>query len=68
MDTSKLIDSSTASLFEVPGSNSPLVMQELQIGGTDGAYGKQARRLFYDKIGGETARRHQALPRLAKEE
>jgi hypothetical protein len=48
--------------------NSPLVVQELQIGGTDGAYGKQARRLFYDKIGGETARRHRALPRLAKEE
>jgi hypothetical protein len=68
MDTSKLIDSSTASLFEVSGSNSPLGVQELQICGTGGAYGKQARRLFYDKIGGETARRHQALPRLAKEE
>jgi hypothetical protein len=56
MDTSKLIDSSTASLFEVPGSNSPLVVQELRTGGTGGAYGKQARRLFYDKMGGETAR------------
>ena len=33
MGTSKLIDSSTASLFEVPGSNSPLVVQGLQIGG-----------------------------------
>jgi hypothetical protein len=32
--TSKLIDSSAAFLFEVPGSNSPLVAQELQIGGT----------------------------------
>ena len=34
MGTSKPIDSSAASLFEVPGSNSPLVAQELQIGGT----------------------------------
>jgi hypothetical protein len=34
MGTSKLIDSSAAFLFEVPGSNSPLVVQELQIGGT----------------------------------
>jgi len=32
--TSKHIDSSAAFLFEVPGSNSPLVLQELQIGGT----------------------------------
>src|SRR6516225_7817452 len=32
--TSKHIDSSAAFLFEVPGSNSPLVAQELQIGGT----------------------------------
>jgi hypothetical protein len=34
MGTSKLIDSSAAFLFEVPGSNLPLVVQELQIGGT----------------------------------
>jgi hypothetical protein len=34
MGTGKLIDSSAAFLFEVPGSNSPLVVQELQIGGT----------------------------------
>jgi hypothetical protein len=33
MGTSKIIDSSAAFLFEVPGSNSPLVVQELQIGG-----------------------------------
>jgi len=32
MGTSKLIDSNAAFLFEVPGSNSPLVVQELQIG------------------------------------
>jgi hypothetical protein len=34
MGTGKLIDSSAAFLFEVPGSNSRLVVQELQIGGT----------------------------------
>ena len=34
MGTGKLIESSTALLFEVPGSNSPLVVQELQTGGT----------------------------------
>ena len=34
MGTSRLNDSSAAFLFEVPGSNSPLVVQELQIGGT----------------------------------
>jgi hypothetical protein len=34
MGTSKPIDSSAAFLFEVPESNSPLVVQELQIGGT----------------------------------
>ena len=33
--TSKHNDSSAAFLFEVPGSNSPLVVQELQIGGTN---------------------------------
>jgi NADPH:quinone reductase len=32
--TSKPIDSSAASLFEVPGSNSPHVVRELQMGGT----------------------------------
>jgi hypothetical protein len=37
MGTSKSIDSSAAFLFEVPGSNSPLVVQELQIGGTSTA-------------------------------
>jgi hypothetical protein len=37
MGTSKPIDSSAAFLFEVPGAHSPLVVQELQIGGT-GAY------------------------------
>jgi len=34
MGTSKLIDSSAAFLFEVPEQSSPLVVQELQIGGT----------------------------------
>jgi hypothetical protein len=34
MGTSKSIVSSAAFLFEVPGSNSPLAVQELQIGGT----------------------------------
>ena len=34
MGTSKYIDTSAAFLFEVPGSNSLLVVQELQIGGT----------------------------------
>jgi hypothetical protein len=33
MGTSKHIDSSAALLFEVPESNSPPVLQELQIGG-----------------------------------
>src|SRR3974390_1938055 len=32
MGASKNIDSSAAFLFEVPGSNSPLLLQELQIG------------------------------------
>jgi hypothetical protein len=32
--TSKIIGSSAAFLFEVPGRNLPLVVQELQIGGT----------------------------------
>jgi hypothetical protein len=35
--TSKPINSSAASLFEVPVSNSPLVVQELQMGGTSAA-------------------------------
>ena len=35
--THKPIDSSAAFLFEVPGSNSPLVVQELQIGGASAA-------------------------------
>jgi hypothetical protein len=34
MGTRKLVGSSAAFLFEVPGSNSPLAVQELQIGGT----------------------------------
>ncbi len=34
MGTSKSIDSGAAYLFEVPGSSSPLVLQELQMGGT----------------------------------
>jgi hypothetical protein len=34
MGTSNLIDPSTAFLFEVPERNSPLVVQELQIGRT----------------------------------
>jgi hypothetical protein len=34
MGTGKSIDSSAAFLFEVPGPNSSLVVQELQIGGT----------------------------------
>jgi hypothetical protein len=37
MGTYKPIDPSAAFLFEVPGSNSPLVVQELQIGGTSAA-------------------------------
>jgi hypothetical protein len=36
MSTSKLIVSSAAFLFEVPEQSSPLVVQELQIGGTRG--------------------------------
>jgi hypothetical protein len=43
MGTGKPIDSSAALLFEVPGSNSPLVVQELQIGGT---------RLRFSRISG----------------
>jgi hypothetical protein len=39
MGTSKHIDSSAAFLFEVPGSNSPVVLQELQIGGTSNGIG-----------------------------
>jgi hypothetical protein len=38
--TSKLTGSSAAFLFEVPGSNSPLVVQELQIGGTSASLPK----------------------------
>jgi hypothetical protein len=38
MGTSKLIDSSAAFLFEVPGLNSPLVVQELQIAALDGSF------------------------------
>jgi hypothetical protein len=34
MGTSKLIDSSAAFPFQVPGENLPLVLQELQMGGT----------------------------------
>jgi hypothetical protein len=34
MGYSQIYDSSAAFLFEVPGSNSPLAVQELQIGGT----------------------------------
>jgi hypothetical protein len=45
MGTSKLIDSSAAFLFEVPGSNSPLVVQELQIGGTRVAFGSEVRMM-----------------------
>src|SRR5579872_3551699 len=41
MGTSKLINSSAAFLFEVQEANSPLVVQELQIGGTS-----IARRVF----------------------
>jgi hypothetical protein len=37
MGTRKPIDSSAAFLFEVPGLNSPLVVQKLQIGGTSAA-------------------------------
>jgi hypothetical protein len=47
MGTRKLIDSSAAFPFEVPGSNSPLVVQELQIGGTRrsrGDFADQARK------------------------
>jgi hypothetical protein len=34
MSTRKFTDSSAAFLFEVPGSNLPFVVQELQLGGT----------------------------------
>jgi hypothetical protein len=40
MGTSKHIDDSAAFLFEVPGSNSPLALQELQIGGTGARFPK----------------------------
>jgi hypothetical protein len=40
MSTSKPIDSSAAFLFEVPERNLPLVVQELQIGGTSVAVQK----------------------------
>ena len=46
MSTSKLIDSSAALLFEVPESNSPLVVQELQIGGTSGPIPKFVPLVF----------------------
>jgi hypothetical protein len=38
MGISKPFDPGAAFLFEVPGSNSPLVAQELQIGGTSAAF------------------------------
>jgi hypothetical protein len=41
MSTSKFIDSSAAFLFEVPEQNSPLVVRELQIGGTSGPFNKE---------------------------
>ena len=44
MGTSKTIDSSAAFLFEVPGSNLPLVVQELQIGGTSAREGLRIER------------------------
>jgi hypothetical protein len=48
MGTRKLIDSSTAFLFEVPGSNSPQVVQELQIGGTRAFFAPiESERRFY---------------------
>ena len=50
MGTSKLIDTGAAFLFEVPGSNSPLVAQELQIGGTS--------RFAHAHDTGHHARRH----------
>jgi hypothetical protein len=34
MGASKLVDSSAAFPFEVPGEDLPLVLQELQMGGT----------------------------------
>ena len=46
MGSSKLINSSAVFLFEVPGSNLPLVVQELQIGGTSALISK----LVSDKL------------------
>src|SRR6516164_5225603 len=40
LGTSKHFDSSAAFLFEVPGSNSPPALQELQIGGTSAHFPK----------------------------
>ena len=51
MGTSKLINSSAAFLFEVPGSNSPLVVQELQIGGTSALISKLVSRLTIGHAG-----------------
>jgi hypothetical protein len=45
MSTSKLINSSAAFLFEVPERNVPLVVQELQIGGTSAHFPKFVLRL-----------------------
>jgi hypothetical protein len=45
MGTSKLIESSAAFLFEVPEQSSPLVVQELQIGGTRPGRKVMSRRI-----------------------
>jgi len=46
MGTGKTYDSSAAFLFEVPGSNSPPVVQELQIGGTSQRYKPVSDRMI----------------------
>ena len=55
MGTSKLTNTSAAFLFEVPELDSPLVMQELQIGGTSPKPGKLLKRAFFNRSVHEVA-------------
>jgi L-lactate dehydrogenase (cytochrome) len=45
MGTTKNIDSSAAFLFDVPGSNSPFMVQERQIGGTESPEKQSSERM-----------------------
>jgi hypothetical protein len=45
MGTTKNIDSSAAFLFDVPGSNSPFMVQERQIGGTESPEKQSSERI-----------------------